>query len=82
MVGDSICDCCDGSDEAAGVCPNECKRMFEEAAAKAAVLAERRKAGEGKYNEYVALAAEKLGGQKSELEAKKKELEEMESKVH
>ena len=64
LVGDGICDCCDGSDEAAGVCPNECKRMFEEAAAKAAARAEKRKAGEGKYNEYVAMAAEKLGTQK------------------
>jgi len=29
-VGDTVCDCCDGSDEAAGVCPDACQALQEE----------------------------------------------------
>src|SRR6056297_16849 len=29
-VGDTICDCCDGSDEAPGTCPNTCESLQEE----------------------------------------------------
>lgn len=29
-VGDTVCDCCDGSDEAPGVCPNACQALQEE----------------------------------------------------
>lgn len=30
QVGDTICDCCDGSDEAPGTCPNTCESLQEE----------------------------------------------------
>ena len=29
-VGDTVCDSCDGSDEAPGVCPNACQALQEE----------------------------------------------------
>jgi protein kinase C substrate 80K-H len=74
MKGDGICDCCDGSDEAAGLCPDKCAVWAAEEAEKAEARAKSFEAGRTKYNQYVEL------GSKARVEAEK-EMEELEAKM-
>ena len=52
-VGDTICDCCDGSDEPAGRCPDGCAAEAEAAEKAAREEAEMREKALEKKAEYI-----------------------------
>ena len=66
-VNDSVCDCCDGSDEAAGLCPNTCDAFFGRLANyKQAVLKGTIK-GFRMYKKSESETAKKMASMKSKL---------------
>jgi len=63
MLNDGVCDCCDGSDESVGWCPDKCSIWAAEASAEAEEKMKALALGKSKFNEYlhrgVAMTAER-----------------------
>ena len=81
-VGDGLCDCCDGSDEAAATaagsaaaCVDNCEAAKAAAAAAARAAAEARAAGLRKKAEYVERGQAALGDVEVRLDAARKRLD-------
>ena len=78
MVGDGICDCCDGSDEVTGLCPDECAVWHAEAMEKAAARAAAHEAGRAKYEIYKTTGAAAMEEAKKEMQVAQDEAERLE----
>ena len=68
-VGDTVCDCCDGSDETPGVCPNACQALQEEYLDNAFQWFEDVMAGKERRDAAVVEARGILAGWEAELKA-------------
>eukprot|EP00624_Nannochloropsis_granulata_P000904 evm.model.NODE_13969_length_38266_cov_26.164612.4 len=67
-VGDTVCDCCDGSDEAPGVCPDACRALQEEYLDNAFQWFEDVMAGKASRDAAVVEARGIMAGWEAELE--------------
>ncbi|KZW03841.1 hypothetical protein EXIGLDRAFT_599996 [Exidia glandulosa HHB12029] len=76
-VNDGLCEpeCCDGTDEPSGLCPNICKQVGEEYRKKRDALLKTRKTGAKIRGTYIAHAAKEKKRLEDSLELLKKEVE-------
>ncbi|CUA73826.1 protein kinase C substrate 80K-H [Rhizoctonia solani] len=77
-VNDGICEpeCCDGSDEPSGVCPNKCKEIGEKYRAEREAERKLRKTGGKIRTSYIAYAKKEVTRLRGAIASLKKEVEE------
>ncbi|VDB86795.1 unnamed protein product [Peniophora sp. CBMAI 1063] len=82
-VRDGLCetDCCDGSDERPGVCPNQCKEIGEAYRAKVDAERKLRKTGSKIRSSYISFAQKEKKRLEEVLATATKEMEKLEKEV-
>ncbi|KAJ1310997.1 hypothetical protein OPQ81_009505 [Rhizoctonia solani] len=80
-VNDGICEpeCCDGSDEPSGICPNQCKEIGEKYRAEREAERKLRKTGAKIRSSYISYAKKEVTRLKGAIASLKKEVEEKRS---